>query len=261
MMPSILPAFAALYLAHLATDFLFQSRRMVAEKGKGKWSGYLRHGAIHFIAATACTLFLSAAWAWNLGYYAVLAALTILHLSIDRGKVWLSSRGALSDGAALFFLDQTVHAGTVLAAAMLLAGVPLREWWPHIICHSLPKEKILFMLAVYTGVMFGGGFAVRYLTKSLLRRTPGSVEESAEQLENAGMYIGWLERFLVLTALALHSPATIGLILTAKSIARYPEFKSVRFAEYYLIGTLLSMSLGIIGGLMLLKVFYGTIRF
>jgi len=43
------------------------------------------------------------------------------------------------------------------------------------------------------------------------------------------------------------------LILTAKSIARYPEMKSVRFAEYFLIGTLLSMSLGIVGGLILLK--------
>jgi hypothetical protein len=35
--------------------------------------------------------------------------------------------------------------------------------------------------------------------------------------------------------------------------------KSVRFAEYFLIGTLLSMSLGIIGGLILLKVLYGAI--
>lgn len=73
------------------------------------------------------------------------------------------------------------------------------------------------------------------------------------------MYIGWLERFVVLTALILQSPATVGLILTAKSIARYPELKSVRFAEYFLIGTLLSLTLGILGGLLLLKAFYGTV--
>ncbi len=47
-----------------------------------------------------------------------------------------------------------------------------------------------------------------------------------------------LERFLVLTALFLQSPAAVGFILAAKSIARYPELKSVRFAEYFLIGTL-----------------------
>lgn len=64
---------------------------------------------------------------------------------------------------------------------------------------------------------------------------------------------------MVLTALILQSPATVGLILTAKSIARYPELKSVRFAEYFLIGTLLSLTLGILGGLLLLKAFYGTV--
>lgn len=71
---------------------------------------------------------------------------------------------------------------------------------------------------------------------------------------------GWLERFLVLTALLLQSPATVELILTAKSIVQYPQLKSVRFAEYFLIGTLLSSSMGILGGLILLKPFEGRSR-
>ena len=68
---------------------------------------------------------------------------------------------------------------------------------------------------------------------------PASVKkpgESAEQVENAGMYIGWLERFLVVTAILVQSPSMVGLILTGKSIARFPELKE-RFAEYFLIGT------------------------
>ncbi len=72
-------------------------------------------------------------------------------------------------------------------------------------------------------------------------------------MQNAGLYIGWLERFLVMTALLLQSPAMVGLIFTAKSIARYPEFKSERFAEYFLIGTLLSLSLAILGGALLMR--------
>ena len=40
--------------------------------------------------------------------------------------------------------------------------------------------------------------------------------ETPAQLSNAGMYIGWLERFLVLTALLLHSPAAVGLIIVIK---------------------------------------------
>jgi hypothetical protein len=93
----------------------------------------------------------------------------------------------------------------------------------------------------------------------LVKKDLGITGETTNEMQNAGLYIGWLERFLVLTALVLHSPATVGLILTAKSIARYPEFKSVRFAEYFLIGTLLSVSLGIVGGLILLKAFYGAV--
>jgi hypothetical protein len=79
-------------------------------------------------------------------------------------------------------------------------------------------------------------------------------------LENAGLYIGWLERFLVITAIMVQSPATVGLILTAKSIARYPEFKSERFAEYFLIGTLLSISLAILGGVLLARLVFGQVR-
>jgi hypothetical protein len=85
-----------------------------------------------------------------------------------------------------------------------------------------------------------------------------SATRNAAQLSNAGMCIGWLERFLMLTALLLHSPATVGLIITAKSVARFPQFHHEQFAEYFLIGTLLSISVAFIGGVLLMKVFFGA---
>jgi hypothetical protein len=57
----------------------------------------------------------------------------------------------------------------------------------------------------------------------------------------------------------MQSPALVGLILTGKSIARFPEFKETRFAEYFLIGTLLSISLSVHGGIVLLQLLYGTV--
>lgn len=113
--------------------------------------------------------------------------------------------------------------------------------------------------AVYTVVIFAGGYLIRALTRPLVNGDVRPAEETAAQLRNAGMYIGWLERFIILTALLLRSPATAGLVLTAKAIARYPEFKHVRFAEYFLIGTLLSLCVAMIGGLILLKLLYGSI--
>ena len=114
---------------------------------------------------------------------------------------------------------------------------------------------------VYAVVIFAGGYLIRALTRPLVNGGSHPAEETTAQLRNAGMYIGWLERFLILTALLLRSPATAGLVLTAKAIARYPEFKHVRFAEYFLIGTLLSLCVAMIGGLILLKLLYGALVF
>jgi hypothetical protein len=109
---------------------------------------------------------------------------------------------------------------------------------------------------VYVAVIFGGGYLIRYLTRGLAIDTPAN---SPAHLENAGLYIGWLERLLVITAVALQTPALVGLILTGKSIARFPEFKEARFVEYFLIGTLLSIALSVLGGIVLLQLIYGTV--
>lgn len=132
---------------------------------------------------------------------------------------------------------------------VILSRVPLSGFWPRISAAAV----------IYAVAIFGGGFLIRALTRSLLNGHLRPAGESAEQLRNAGMYIGWLERFLILTALLFHSPATAGLVLTAKAVARYPEFKHVRFAEYFLIGTLLSLSIAMIAGVVLLKLLYGSL--
>jgi hypothetical protein len=257
-MQGLSTTFLALYLAHLSTDFVFQSDRMVLHKREGGWAEYAKHGAIHCTLALLAIGFANLDSLRTLSCFAVIFGLTIVHLLLDRGKVALASSRRLSDSVIPFLLDQILHAGTVVLASWLIVRTPLLELRGQLAGIQPEKAKILLLLVVYTGVIFGGGYLVRYLTKPMLKR-PLKNEESSEELQNAGMYIGWLERFIVLTALLLQSPATVGLILTAKSIARYPEFRSVRFAEYFLVGTLLSISLGIVGGLILLKAFYGAI--
>lgn len=136
---------------------------------------------------------------------------------------------------------------TRFAAAMIYA--PPTAFW----------TRTLVVAIVYAVVIFVGGFVIRLLTRSLLDESSRPQGESARELRHAGMYIGWLERFVILTAMLLHSPATAGLVLTAKAIARYPEFKQVRFAEYFLIGTLLSISAALVGGAILFKLLYGAV--
>ena len=251
--------FLALYLAHLLTAFVFQADRVEARKKARAGLGYAEYGGIHFLAAVLLAGFALPEFVQSLSLYGVIVGLTLVHLGIDWVKLRLVRSNAIEDGATAFFADQILHGLTVCIAAWLIVKTPIRDLLVNLRWLQSQGEKILLLVVVYVGVVFGGGYAVRLLTKPLLRGDLYLPGETNDELQNAGMYIGRLERFLVLTALLLQSPATVGLILTAKSIARYPELKSVRFAEYFLIGTLLSISAAILGGLILLKAFYGTV--
>ena len=258
-MHSFLTAFLGLYLSHLLTDFVFQSDHMIANKKRRSILAYAEHGAIHFFSAALFLGFAIPGLALRWGFYASILGLVLVHLAIDWLKLLLLRSETLADGAATFLTDQALHALTVFLTAWLIIRPPFWTLLEKFHWVQSAIEKPLVVSVVYVGVIFGGGYAVRFLTRPLTKQDMSILGETANEMQNAGMYIGWLERFVVLTALVLQSPATVGLILTAKSIARYPEMKSVRFAEYFLIGTLLSMSLGILGGLILLKLFYGAI--
>jgi len=254
-----LTAFLGLYLAHLLTDFVLQSDQMVANKKRGAALAYAGHGVIFFVSASAFLGFAIPGLTPSPGFYASILGLTLVHLVIDWLKLRLVRSEIVEDGAAAFLADQAVHAFTVFLAAWLITHPPFWSLLAKLHWAQSAIEKPLLVSVVYVGVIFGGGYVVRFLTKPLTKQDMSILGETSNEMQNAGMYIGWLERFVVLTALVLQSPATVGLILTAKTIVRYPEMKSVRFAEYFLIGTLLSLSLGIAGGLILLKVFYGAI--
>ena len=255
-----LTSFLALYLAHLLTDFVLQSDRMVAGKKRGSLLAYAEHGAIHFVSAVLFLGFAIPGLVLKIGFYGFILGLTAVHLGIDWLKLRLVRSEMLEDGAATFLTDQAIHTLTVFGTAWLITRPPLWTMLAKIQWAQSAIEKPLVVAVVYVGVIFGGGYVIRFLTKPFTKQDMSILGETTNEMQNAGLYIGWLERFVVLTALVLQSPATVGLILTAKSIARYPEMKSVRFAEYFLIGTLLSMSLGIIGGIILLKFLYGAIK-
>lgn len=76
----------------------------------------------------------------------------------------------------------------------------------------------------------------------------GQYQNYSEEKENdptvsgAGAMIGNLERILSAIFLSLNALSSIGLIYTAKSIARFKRIEENQgFAEYYLIGTLFSI--------------------
>jgi hypothetical protein len=116
------------------------------------------------------------------------------------------------------------------------------------------RETVLVYLAVVAATVFPAGYLIRYLLQPLSRQLAASRDyqtehyNSLEGLSNAGLYLGWLERGLLVIAFAMGSFTAVGLIIGAKSVARFPEFKSRAFAEYFLIGTLISVAIAAGGG-------------
>jgi hypothetical protein len=245
----------ALLLAHLLGDFPLQSQWI--SKNKGSNLGALTlHGAIHYLLAWVCLLaftpvsgLLPANQLFVLGYIAI-------HVLVDTFKYRLTSRQILPDDSKTFLLDQLMHAVVLVYAAILLTGNHIGQFIARLAQFIPIKVQILEVAIVYVAVIFGGGYLIRNLTKGLAKHT---LPSSPDQLPNAGLYIGWLERLLVLTAIAVQTPTLVGLILTGKSIARFPELKDARFVEYFLIGTLLSLSLSLLGGIVLHQLLYGAI--
>jgi Protein of unknown function (DUF3307) len=249
--------FLAILLAHLFADFPLQTSSMLEGRGKGS-RAYLVHGGIHLLVLSLCiAAFSGHDWLASLWFWIAAAVYIGLHLGIDRAKQeWVSIR-KLPDSTSLFLIDQLLHVSTMIVLAWFLTRPGWTNLKSEFAWSQATGERVLEAAVVHVAVVFAGGYWIRYLTSGLIAgiEKPG---ESPEQIKNAGMYIGWLERFLVITAIVVQSPSMVGLILTGKSIARFPELKE-RFAEYFLIGTLLSIGLAVLGGLILVKLWYGTI--
>lgn len=78
-------------------------------------------------------------------------------------------------------------------------------------------------------------------------RRPGESPRELDQREyNAGRFIGVLERLLAYVFVLQGQYTAIGLILAAKGFARFREMDERDFAEYVLIGTLLSMTAAVL---------------
>lgn len=114
---------------------------------------------------------------------------------------------------------------------------------------NLLIRSILQLIRVVPQTPAGDDAAAEPPVLILPPRQPGEPPQRLDQREyNAGRFIGVLERILTY-AFVLHGQYTaIGLILAAKGFARFKEMDQRDFAEYVLIGTLLSMSAAVLVG-------------
>ena len=97
---------------------------------------------------------------------------------------------------------------------------------------------ILLYLCAYLWAIFGGSKFVGYFLSPY--KDPDATKKSMG-LSGAGRKIGQVERAIILTLALMGEFGTISFVFVAKSMARFEQLKERHFAEYYLLGTLLSI--------------------
>ncbi|HOB86968.1 MAG TPA: DUF3307 domain-containing protein [Bacillota bacterium] len=249
-----------LLLAHLAADFLLQTEGMVADRGAGRLPAYLKHAAGH-----AAALVLLTHYFYSPALLLLWIALPSAHVLLDWIKDRLFPPGRPAE-SLVFLLDQSLHLLLIFFAwqwVPSLAFEPAAVFYGRLLAPpgrelletlfpSATPARLLLLVVVYGYVLAAGSVLIRKVLDAGALSPPGSGGGSRRgDALLAGRYIGYLERAIILSLTLAGAFTSIAFVLAAKSIARYKELENKDFAEYYLVGTLLSALLAILGGLLL----------
>lgn len=221
-----------LLLAHLLGDFFLQPNSWVVEKEKKKlksWKLYL-HITLH-IGLIFLVFFSFGVWKMALVIGLFHGAIDMIKLTFQRTqnkRIW-------------FFVDQFLHIAIILA------------FWSY---YYQPVFNLAFLQSdqfwlLLIGALFltsPAAILIRIIITKWIPQEKGS-SKMTESLQDAGKFIGVLERLLIYLFICTHHFEAVGFLLAAKSIFRFGDLREahdLKLTEYVLIGTLLSFGIALL---------------
>lgn len=165
-----------------------------------------------------------------------------------------------------FLLDQVAHlAVLVLAWAALLATAEPLGWWQDLVSRIASHEdgtlvgRVVLVAIVGTALVIANVRAGNMFVGTLVRAPRPPVVDDARtsdgpSVARIGATIGVIERVLIAALVLAGGVATIGLVIAAKTLARFRQLDDRVFAEYYLLGTLASVAFAVITSLIAAQV-------
>lgn len=224
-----------LLTSHILGDFYFQPRRLAECKDR-KIHRVLLHSLVYAVVSAVVASFF-----WNTKVFAFVFISAVMHLLIDIVK-FAVCRLYNTPSGPVYALDQAAHVITIL----LLGGVfTLRG-------NSLNTPDAISQVMNIMGI--DKTTLLKWALLLLIIGKPANVtfrrmfshfkpvEDEIEDNRKTGAIIGTLERIIIVVFMSIGQYSAIGLVLTAKSIARYSRISKDReFGEYYLLGTLISL--------------------
>jgi hypothetical protein len=232
-----------LVFSHVLADFALQPGSWVRERRDKHWFSTRLY--IHGLVVAVLGYLLAGMWPslW------LPLVLFITHIMIDGLKA------KRADTAGTLVLDQTAHAVVLVVCWWLLVRARPADFIQ--VMQGLFVNPRLWILAVsYALVLWPAGVLIGKLTEPFqgqLDHISSRESKGFMSLKNAGLWVGRLERILILTFVLLGRFEAIGFLIAAKSIFRFGDVHSPgnrKEAEYILIGTLLSFVIAIGIGLL-----------
>ena len=219
-----------LVVAHLLAEFPAQSRSWLKKKKGHRFHPILfLHATIAALLGYLCLGYWSTWW--------ILPFILIGHALVD------AIRNRKDDRATPFLLDQALHFAHLLLLVFLLdrVGVSGNAWAPF---------KAWTIAAVF---LLNWYFADSLIGKATVVWRSQFPKRTEEELDQAGLWIGRLERLLTLIFIMGSHLEAVALLLTAKSIFRFsnqdPDNRR-KETEYFLVGTLGSLTFAIVTALL-----------
>jgi len=246
------------FIAHILGDFYFQTDKLSKEK-ESSVKYLLFHGLVYLLTMTGLSL---AVFRFSRRLFLTAVLIAVSHLAVDFIKCLLSKKSV--NERFLFFTDQLLHIACILTAAFFLlrnTGAPVYDYLTKISTFGDGIDVLwLFKLILLILLMCKPANVI--FRKYLLRYKPDPDPEGSpspkdwqrqeDKALRVGGLIGSLERILIVIFMIMNQFAAIGLVMTAKSLARYSEIANNKeFSEYYLIGTLSSMIYSIVLSLLM----------
>lgn len=226
-----------LLAAHVIGDFFLQTDNICEGKSaRGtKRLGYLTiHSGINALLAYLLV------GLWDCWQIPVIVFFT--HYLIDYIK------SAIGSGSLwMFIIDQAAHIAVIIGLWIWLTDVSLCIDDSWLSDYRIWIVALCYLLALKPASILLGTFIAKW--------TPANNDKNS--LPNAGAWIGYLERVLILTFMLVGCMEGIGFLLAAKSIFRFGELtkaREVKITEYVMIGTLSSFTIAILLGAITLQV-------
>ncbi|WP_268121767.1 DUF3307 domain-containing protein [Roseivirga pacifica] len=212
-------------IAHVLSDFYFQTDQSVAEK--------LKHGAKSKTLYKHIAITFALSWLLSFSPDFVFNALIIAatHYFIDLLKPRVQKIKSIGNYA--FFIDQAIH------IVVILLVTDLRFAGNNQPIFSINPQALQAIL-IYLIALKPTNIIIKEVFKTYQIETP-----QTDDLPNAGKLIGSLERILIITLSIAGRLEAVGFLIAAKSILRYKDTDNLK-TEYVLIGTLLSFGIATI---------------